>query len=74
MDFELTDAQSELQIRARVLAETQIAARAAEIDDSREYPWDNVAALTEAGFMGMTIPVEYGGHGLGYLDLSLIHI
>ncbi|HIM46111.1 MAG TPA: acyl-CoA dehydrogenase [Alphaproteobacteria bacterium] len=70
MDFDLNDFQSEL--RARALAEARIAARAAEIDDSREYPWDNVAALTEAGFMGMTIPVEYGGPGLGYLDAVLV--
>ncbi|MDP7347869.1 MAG: acyl-CoA dehydrogenase family protein, partial [Phycisphaeraceae bacterium] len=46
--------------RARDLAETRIKPRAAEIDDSREYPWDNVEALTEAGFMGMTIPAEFG--------------
>ena len=72
MDFDLSDAQSELQICARALAKTRIAARAAEIDDSREYPWDNVAALTEAGFMGMTIPVEYVGPGLGYLDAVLV--
>jgi len=72
MDFDLNDAQSELRARARILAKTRIAARAAEIDDSREYPWDNVAALTEAGFMGMTIPVEYGGPGLGYLDAVLV--
>ncbi len=72
MDFDLNDAQSELRSRARALAETRIAARAAEIDDTREYPWDNVAALTEAGFMGMTIPAEYGGPGLGYLDAVLV--
>ncbi len=72
MDFDLNNAQSELRSRSRALAETRIAARAAEIDDSREYPWDNVAALTEAGFMGMTIPAEYGGPGLGYLDAVLV--
>ena len=30
--------------------------RAAEIDASEEYPWDIVKALTEARFVGMTIP------------------
>ncbi len=72
MDFDLNDAQIDLRARARELAETRIAPRAAEIDDSREYPWDNVAALTEAGFMGMTIPAEYGGLGLGYFDAVLM--
>ncbi len=70
MDFDLNDAQRTL--RARDLAETRIKPRAAEIDDSREYPWDNVEALTEAGFMGMTIPAQFGGRGLGYLDAVLV--
>jgi len=72
MDFDLSDAQLGLRARARELAEARIAPRAAEIDESREYPWDNVAALTEAGFMGMTIPAQYGGPGLGYFDAVLV--
>ncbi len=72
MDFDLNDAQRTLRARARDLAETRIKPRAAEIDDSREYPWDNVEALTEAGFMGMTIPAQFGGRGLGYLDAVLV--
>ena len=38
-----------------------IAERAAEIDRTEQYPWDNVALLKEAGFFGMTIPAAYGG-------------
>ncbi len=72
MNFDLTKPQRALRARARALAETRIAARAAEIDETREYPWDNVAALTEAGFMGMTIPTRYGGPGLGTLDAVLV--
>jgi len=41
-------------------------------DASEQYPWDNVAALRDAGFMGMTIPREYGGQGRGYLDAVLV--
>ncbi len=72
MNFDLSDAQRALRTRARALAETRIAPRAAEIDETRQYPWDNVAALTEAGFMGMTIPARYGGPGLGTLDAVLV--
>jgi len=68
----LTDAQERLRARARDLATEAVAPRAAEIDRSEEYPWDNVAALKEAGFFGMTIPVQYGGQGLGYLDAVLV--
>ncbi len=72
MGFPLTDAQRELQARARTLAREVIAPRAAEIDRSEEYPWDNVAALNEAGFLGMTIPRGFGGQGLGYLEAVLV--
>ncbi len=68
----LTKAQRTLQARARDLARSDIAARAAEVDRSEAYPWDNVAALNEAGFMGMTIPEAYGGLGLSYLDAVLV--
>ena len=63
MQFDLTPAQRELQARAREIARGRIAERAAEIDRTEQYPWDNVALLKEAGFFGMTIPVAYGGRG-----------
>jgi alkylation response protein AidB-like acyl-CoA dehydrogenase len=65
----LNDTQRQIQERASELAERSFAARAAEIDQTEEYPWDNVELLCEAGFMGMTIPEAYGGLGLGYLDV-----
>lgn len=68
----LNQQQLELQARARHMAETKFAARAAEIDQSERYPWDNVAALADAGFMGMTIPRQYGGQGLTYMDAVLV--
>jgi hypothetical protein len=69
---ELSAAQKILQESARDLARKEIATRAAEIDRSEQYPWDNVKALTQAGFMGMTVPKEYGGRGLSYLDAVLV--
>jgi len=58
--------------KARKLAVDRIQPRAAEVDASEEYPWDNIKLLAEAGFMGMTIPVEYGGKGASYLDTVLV--
>lgn len=68
----LTDAQLDLQAAARALAETEIQPNAARTDATEKYPWDNVEKLTEAGFMGMTIPTAYGGRGLTYLDTVLV--
>ncbi|MDH4322761.1 MAG: acyl-CoA dehydrogenase family protein, partial [Betaproteobacteria bacterium] len=70
--FELTETQKALRQSARKLAQKEFAPRAAEIDRSEQYPWKNVEQLTQAGFMGMTIPEQYGGQGLGYLEAVLV--
>jgi alkylation response protein AidB-like acyl-CoA dehydrogenase len=72
MDFTLSADQQALLDHARDLAQSRFAPKAAEVDRTEEYPWDNVAALTEAGFMGMTIPADYGGQGRSYLDAVLV--
>ena len=72
MSFDLTTKQLDLKARARDLAAGIIAKNAAEVDKSEQYPWENVKALREAGFMGMTIPTELGGPGLNFLDANLV--
>jgi alkylation response protein AidB-like acyl-CoA dehydrogenase len=69
---QLSKKQQDLQASARVLAETEFRSRAAEIDRTEEYPWDNVEKLTHAGFMGMTIPEAYGGKGYSYHDAVVV--
>ena len=72
MSSYLSDEQIKLKARARELADSAIAANAAEVDRSEKYPWDNVETLKDAGFFGMTIPQEYGGQGRSYLDAALV--
>ena len=68
----LTDGQRALQLRARELAQGEFAPTAADTDATEKYPWDNVKRLREAGFMGMTIPKEYGGKGASYHDAVIV--
>ncbi len=42
------------------------------LDAAREYPTDFVKALTEAGFLSVLIPEEYGGSGLGLAAAAAI--
>ncbi len=70
--FQLSPEQLQIQATARKLAQGPIKERAAEVDRTEEYPWDNIKLLTEAGFMGMCIPKEHGGQGCSYLDVVLV--
>ncbi|QXM24480.1 acyl-CoA dehydrogenase family protein [Elioraea tepida] len=70
--MELTEREAALKSRARAFAEAVVAPRAAEIDRTESYPWDLVAALREAGFLGMTIPEALGGRAASYFDAVLV--
>ncbi len=52
----------ELLARARDLAERVLAPRGGETDQGDRVPTGNIRCLAEAGLLGLTTPVEYGGH------------
>jgi len=72
MEFELTEDQRMIRDTARELADKIIAPRASELDRTQTFPRENMKALAELGFMGVIVPEEYGGAGLGNLELVLI--
>src|SRR5205823_6954254 len=57
----------------RQLARERIAPRAAEIDESHEFPWDVVELFRENDLFGLFFDEEYGGLGTGTL-LSLVAV
>src|SRR5512132_1191111 len=69
----LTDEQLEIRELVRTLARERIAPRAAEIDESHEFPWDVVEVYREHGIFGLFFGEDFGGTGTGTL-LSLIAI
>ena len=72
MDFELSDELIALQDMARRFAADHIAPHARKWDREADIPRDLVAKLAELGFLGIFIPTEYGGVGLGDLGASVI--
>src|SRR5215510_11356175 len=72
MSFPLTAEQEALRAKARELADSVFADRAARWDAREEYPWDNVKDLVAAGFMGMTVPAAQGGGERPLLDIVLV--
>ena len=70
--MELNKEQLAFQAEVRELAQGPIKDRAAEVDRTEQYPWDNVEALKEAGYLGMTLPRKYGGRGASWLDAVVL--
>ena len=74
MQYEpLTEEQREIRDLVRRLARERIAPRAAEIDESHEFPWDVVELFRENDLFGLFFDEEFGGLGTGTL-LSLVAI
>jgi alkylation response protein AidB-like acyl-CoA dehydrogenase len=71
MEFQLSEEHRLIQETARRIAKEKIAPRAAEIDETQEYPHDIFDAFKETGLTGLTIPKEYGGSGAGMFPLAL---
>ena len=69
----LSDEQRELRELVRSLARDRIAPRAAEIDESHEFPWDVVELFREHEIFGLLFDEEWGGTGTGML-MALVAI
>ena len=67
MSYLLNDEQREIRDLVRQLARDRIAPRAAEIDESHEFPWDIVELYREHGLFGLFFDEAYGGLGTGVL-------
>jgi alkylation response protein AidB-like acyl-CoA dehydrogenase len=66
MDFALTQEQRQIRDTVAEFVDAEVAPRAAEIDETDEFPRDLIDEMADLGLMGMPIPEEYGGAGLDY--------
>lgn len=65
--FPLGEELDLLRESVRAFAEKEIAPRAERIDRENAFPSDLWRKFGDMGLLGVTIPTEYGGSGLGYL-------
>ena len=70
MDFRLTDEQLQIQQMVRDFAETEIRPSLAEWDEAQHFPVETFKRAGGLGMLGVTLPEEYGGAGLSYIDYS----
>ena len=68
MDFSFNDNQTLIAQTVKDFAERHIRPHVMEWDEVQHFPVDLFHQMGELGLMGILVPVEYGGAGLGYLE------
>jgi acyl-CoA dehydrogenase len=72
VDFELTEDQNVIRAAVATLMKRFDDQYWREKDQAHEFPAEFYTAIADGGWLGMTIPVEYGGHGLGITEATLL--
>ena len=65
MDFSFTEEQLLIWDEARKFADRRLAPTVSEFDEKQEVDLEALRELGQLGFLGMTVPEEYGGTALG---------
>ena len=72
IDFSLTPEQRAIRDAAREFAVREIDPIVEETDETQRFPREVFAQAGELGFLGVLVPEELGGAGLGYVEYVLI--
>src|SRR4029079_19715683 len=72
MNFELSDDQQQIKYSVREFAESEIRPNVMEWDEAQHFPVELRTKLAELGLMGVLLPEEYGGSGMGYVEYATI--
>nr|WP_329602069.1 isovaleryl-CoA dehydrogenase [Sansalvadorimonas verongulae] len=72
LNFGLGETIDMFREQVRQFAKAEIAPRAAEIDRDNRFPMDLWKKFGDMGLLGMTVPEQYGGIGLGYLAHTVV--
>ncbi|MGC4963201.1 acyl-CoA dehydrogenase family protein [Gordonia sp. DT101] len=72
MSFDLTEDQEVIRKSVAELAGRFDDHYWMEKDLAHEFPTEFYQAIADGGWLGMTIPEEYGGHGLGITEASIL--
>ena len=71
MDFGLTEEQKMVQDMARNFAEKEIAPYVVQDEENHYYRREILTKMGELGLLGWSIPEEYGGNGMGWIEACL---
>ena len=71
MDFMLDKQHEMARNLFREFAEKEVKPRAIDVDETEIFPRDTVEKMAKYGFMGITVPKEYGGQGCDPLTYAM---
>ncbi|HRI24736.1 MAG TPA: acyl-CoA dehydrogenase family protein [Ferruginibacter sp.] len=72
MNFETTELTEQVAQTARDFANQHIKPHLMDWDESQEFPVQVFKEMGKLGLMGVLVPEQYGGSGLGYYEYSAI--
>jgi butyryl-CoA dehydrogenase len=73
LDFRLSPEQEQLREAARRFAAAELPALALELEEKHApVPAALMKRYADLGFLGINLPAEHGGHGMGHLDAVLV--
>ena len=72
MDFTYTELQNDVRASVRLLCERFDLDYWRGCDERKTYPEEFVRAMSEAGWLGVLIPEEYGGGGMGVTEAAIV--
>jgi alkylation response protein AidB-like acyl-CoA dehydrogenase len=72
MTFDLNEELKDLQRAVREFSEKEIKPFGKEFDDKADYPWEIYRKAAKLGYIGASVPEEYGGAGMGCLAEAVI--
>ena len=71
MDFTLRKEHEMARALFKEFAEKEVKPFAQEVDETEEFPTETVAKLAKNGFLGISVPKEYGGQGCDILTYAM---
>ena len=68
MDFTLSKQHEMVRKLFKDFAENEVKPMAQEVDETEQFPLENVQKMGKLGFLGIPVPKEYGGQGADILS------
>jgi alkylation response protein AidB-like acyl-CoA dehydrogenase len=70
--FALSEEQEAVRMHIRSFVDEEITPVALQYDESQEFPTEIFGKLGELGYLGIVMPSEYSGSGMGYMEYALV--